>query len=127
MYMIFIIDHIHHSMNEYKILIFAYNSDYYKGVLILIGKKYYFQKCLRMFKKLSNWFEKIVVHTLRLAETHQYFTKLPPSPHRQLTTVGYSRRRQLTAEFQSLHQHLSVEVPWRKKRQTTTRPSPDHH
>ena len=27
MYMIFIIDHIHHLMNESKILIFAYNND----------------------------------------------------------------------------------------------------
>jgi hypothetical protein len=34
--MIFIIDHIHHLMNESKILIFAYNSDrrvyIYKGI-----------------------------------------------------------------------------------------------
>jgi len=28
MYMIFIIDHIHHLMNESKIIIFAYNSDW---------------------------------------------------------------------------------------------------
>jgi hypothetical protein len=27
MYMVFIIDHIHHLINEFKILIFAYNSD----------------------------------------------------------------------------------------------------
>jgi len=27
MYMVFIIDHIHHLMNESKLLIFAYNSD----------------------------------------------------------------------------------------------------
>jgi hypothetical protein len=34
-YMIFIIDHIHHLMNESKILIFAYNSD--QMVYIYIG------------------------------------------------------------------------------------------
>jgi len=27
MYTVFIIDHIHHLMNEYKLLIFTYNSD----------------------------------------------------------------------------------------------------
>jgi len=27
MYMIFIIDHIHHLMNKYNTLIFVYNSD----------------------------------------------------------------------------------------------------
>jgi hypothetical protein len=27
MYMVFIIDHIHHLMNEYKIQSFAYNSN----------------------------------------------------------------------------------------------------
>ena len=28
MYVVFIIDHIHHLMNESKILIFAYNNEY---------------------------------------------------------------------------------------------------
>jgi len=43
MYIIFIIDHIHHLINEYKILIFAYNSDrrvYSLNALSLVNTKY---------------------------------------------------------------------------------------
>ena len=36
MYIVFIIDHIHHLMNEFKILTFAYTSDL--GVYILPSK-----------------------------------------------------------------------------------------
>ena len=39
MYMVFIIDHIHHLMNESKMLIFAYNRDrrVYKIKTVLIS------------------------------------------------------------------------------------------
>jgi hypothetical protein len=36
MYMIFIIDHIHHLMNEFKMQSFAYNSD--QRVYILVNQ-----------------------------------------------------------------------------------------
>jgi len=38
MYRVFIIDHIHHLMNESKMLIFVYNSDW--RVYVVYNKSY---------------------------------------------------------------------------------------
>jgi len=39
MYMVFIIDHIHHLMNESKMLIFAYNRDQRVYVKLFCGSE----------------------------------------------------------------------------------------